>query len=156
MLIIIRSTFTVDTINIARIKTSIICYLVDKEFPVFYDSLPSSTLLAKHMFAEHPKRKTALLLTLAGFYMTSSVAMAIALFIIGSFCYLSLVFETMRQLPPLPVATPKSPTPCRILTFRPGDNPELVIQQYTQKPQNSQQTSEIISVTPNSSHRVKM
>ena len=110
----------------------------------------------KYMFAEHPKRKTALLLSLAGFYMTSSVAMAIALFIVGGFCYLSLVFQTMRQLPPLPVAPPKSSTPSRILQFMPGDNPELVIQQKTQKPQNYQQTSENIQDAANSSHRVKM
>ena len=108
------------------------------------------------MFAEHPKRKTALLLSLAGFYMTSSVAMAMALFMIGGFCYLSLVFETMRQLPPLSITPPKSQSPSRILQFMPGDDPLQVIQQNTPNPQNFKQTLEIISNTPNSSHRVKM
>ncbi len=108
------------------------------------------------MFNEYPKRTTAILLAVAGFYLTSSSLAAIALFIIGSFCYLSLVLHTMRQLPSLPTKPKAPPEVKRILRFMPGQDPQLVIKQNAQKAETSQQTSANITNTPNSSRRVKI
>lgn len=115
------------------------------------------------MFKEQPKRKVAILLALTGFYLTSSPLAAIALCIIGGFCYLSLVLHPTRQpsslaeKPQIPATAP-SPLPVvkRTLHFMPGLDPQLVIKQNAQKTATSQQTSANTTNTPNSSHRVKI
>jgi len=115
--------------------------------------------------AAQPKRNAMIAFALIGFYLTSSVPMAMALFIVGAFCYFSIVLEAMRQLPPLttlpPPQLPTKPapslsTPSRILRFMPLDNPGFVIQQNTPKPRTSLQSSGNVTNTPNSSLRVKI
>lgn len=111
------------------------------------------------MHIEHPRRKAAIAVALLGFCLTSSVAMAAFLFIVGLFNYLSILVTTLRQLPPTPTkilttptAVPKTVTQSSTLKpklhFEPGGNPaeelqrvQLVIQQNAQKPTSSQQSS---------------
>lgn len=110
------------------------------------------------MNIEHPKRKAAIAIALLGFYLTSSTAMAIFLFMVGLVNYLSIIVATLRQLPPtaprpptnlpsMPKAVPASKAPHRKLHFEPSDNPaqalqsvQSIIQQNMQKPANSQQS----------------
>jgi hypothetical protein len=115
------------------------------------------------MFNEYPKRTTAIFLTLAGFYLTSSSLTALALFVVGGFCYLSVILHTMHELPPL-TAKPKEPTEVpptiphvkRKLHFMPGVDPQLVIKQNSQKAETSQQTCATMTNTPNLPYRVKI
>lgn len=128
------------------------------------------------MAVPQAKRRATIALALLGFCLTASTAMAVLFFIVGAISYLSMVFEAMRHLPPLPVVSPPKPpetlkppktsqpqTPKRKLQFVPGENPleetkrvQLVIQQNTQKTSTSAQTSKITTNTPNSIPRVKI
>ncbi|MGE3318636.1 MAG: hypothetical protein AB7I18_05010 [Candidatus Berkiella sp.] len=112
------------------------------------------------------KRKFMIAFALVGFYLCTSTWLSALLLLVGAFNYLSIIFETMQQLPPLPApscAQASPSVPSRILRFAAstqGQNQEqkirFVIQQDSQKTTTSQPSSKAITNTPNSARRVKI